>query len=306
MWIPEGLHIVYLFFACSAVFVFRRTTYCSYNISEVPKAQLSDVKDQKRLNIAICDSHISSNSSARQHADGSRDAILENHRKYSLKHNYTYFRQTTSLMGANGSIIECHWTKASLLIKLLSEPYKFDWVLWVDSDAIFVDMFIPIENLLRDNANGIVTESTVSSESLNLNDNTRYLRQNRTHIPDRYEVIDALRRAKRTVTSLVFSGDTNAINTGVLLFHRTDYSLYLLNQAIKIGHNLEKFGEIAMGTDNAAFSILLGGCNTNNSVYSDYKKCYDRVDIGFKNGKYKTQITGSSYFDESNCGYDCN
>jgi hypothetical protein len=257
------------------------------------------MKDSKRLNIAICDAHIPNNSLTQQPADVSRDAILENHRKYGLKHNYTYISQTTVLKDADGSAINFYWTKAHLLVKLLSEPYKFDWILWVDSDAIFVDISMSIEHLLSGKSNGIVTESSLSSKGLDLTQraSNRYLRQdsadskvysidmNKIHSRNNTKV-----NKKKAVTSLVFSGDTNAINTGVLLFHRTKYSLYLLNEAIKIGNNLRLFGGIGMGTDNAAFAILLGGCNTNNSVYSDYKKCYDRVDIGFKNGRQIKEV----------------
>jgi len=257
----------------------------------LPTPQISDIKDSKRLNIAICDAHRPNNLLKQQPADVSRDAILENHRKYGLKHNYTYISQTTVLKDENGSAINFYWTKAYLLVKLLSEPYRFDWILWVDSDAIFVNISISIEHLLSCKSNGIVTESSLSSNGLDLTQraSNKYLRENSTDSKVHSIDINKIHsrnntkvNTKKALTSLIFSGDTNAINAGVLLFHRTKYSLYLLNEAIKIGHNLRKFGEIGMGTDNAAFAILLGGCNTNNSVYSDYKKCYKRVDIGYK------------------------
>jgi hypothetical protein len=90
----------------------------------LPTPQISDIKDSKRLNIAICDAHRPNNLLKQQPADVSRDAILENHRKYGLKHNYTYISQTTVLKDENGSAINFYWTKAYLLVKLLSEPYK--------------------------------------------------------------------------------------------------------------------------------------------------------------------------------------
>lgn len=39
-----------------------------------------------------------------------------------------------------------------------------------------------------------------------------------------------------------------------------------------------------MGLDNAAFSIFLGGC-TSNSSYESFAACYQRVDIGYSNGR---------------------
>lgn len=248
----------------------------------IPTAHLSDIKDNKGLNIAICDGHISINSSTHQ------ASIFENHRKYASKHNYAYFSQTTSMKDARGSAIENHWVKVHLLLKLLSEPYKFDWILWVDSDSIFVNMSISIQHLLSDKSNGIVTESLnnegISTTKGMVGSLRGYRRKSKIN-------------AKNTVTSLVFSGDTNAINTGILLIHRTKFSLYLLREVIKIGNNLQKYGEIGMGADNAAFAILFGGCNTGGSIYEDYKKCYDKVDIGFKNGKQikevVRQISGS-------------
>jgi hypothetical protein len=248
----------------------------------IPTAHLSDIKDKKGLNIAICNAHISKNSSTQQ------ASILENHRKYASKHNYAYFSQTTSMKDAHGSAIEYYWVKTHLLLKLLSEPYKFDWILWVDSDAIFVNMSISIQHLLSDESNGIVTES-LNNKGINTTKGmVGSLQGNR-----RKSKINA----KKTITSLVFSGDTNAINAGILLFHRTKFSLYLLREVIKIGDDLRKYGQIGMGTDNAAFAILFGGCNTSGSIYEDYKKCYDKVDIGFKNGRQikevVRQISGS-------------
>ena len=83
------------------------------------------------------------------------------------------------------------------------------------------------------------------------------------------------------MTSLIFSGDTNAINDGVLLFRRTDHSLHILQEIIQIGKNLDLAGmTIAMGADNAAFSIYFGGCTSSMST-SLYQACFDRVDLGF-------------------------
>jgi hypothetical protein len=89
------------------------------------------------------------------------------------------------------------------------------------------------------------------------------------------------------VTSLIFSGDTNAINAGVLLFRRTDYSLYIIDEVIKIGAKLDAAGvQIGMGADNAAFSIFLGGCNSSIG-HQHYAHCYDRVDVGYMRDQKK-------------------
>ena len=83
------------------------------------------------------------------------------------------------------------------------------------------------------------------------------------------------------MTSLIFSGDTNAINAGVLLFRRTDHALHIIDEVIQIGKNLDSAGLIiAMGADNAAFSVYFGGC-TSAMPTSLYRACFDRVDLGY-------------------------
>ena len=172
--------------------------------------------------------------------------VFENHRQYAAKHNYTYLLQTVPLVDDSGKEVAAYWTKISLIKKLLRPPHTFDWVFWIDSDAIVVNMAQSIENLLHDPTHNIVLESS-----------------------------------SRPVTSLIFSGDTNAINDGVLLFRRTDYSHYIIDEVIKIGAKLDAAGvRIGMGADNAAFSIFLGGCNSS-MQHSTYQQCFDRVNLGF-------------------------
>ncbi len=48
----------------------------------------------------------------------------------------------------------------------------------------------------------------------------------------------------------------------------------------KIGRELEKYGQIGMGLDNASFSIFLAGCNSTSS-HVEMIRCYKAVDLGF-------------------------
>ena len=199
----------------------------------------------------------------------SAQKIFENHRQYGAKHNYTYILQRDPLNDEQGNIVDKYWTKIHLIKRLLQPPHTFDWVFWLDSDAIVINMHISIEHLLGDPSNHVVLMSTTSSVSTK----------------------DASGKSNnsnpRPLTSVIFSGDTNAINDGVLLFRRTDHSLHLLNEVTQIGKNLEMAGlKIAMGADNAAFSIYLGGC-TSTMLTSLYQACFDRVDLGYDRASFR-------------------
>ena len=105
--------------------------------------------------------------------------------------------------------------------------------------------------------------------------------------------MDNIHVGNRPVTSLIFSGDENAINDGVLLMRRTSFSLYLLDEVLKIGENLEQAGKyIGMGYDNAAFAIFLGGCNSSRSTFTvdNYERCYSRVDLGHQQPHLRPRV----------------
>ena len=220
--------------------------------------------------------------------------VIENHHQYASIHNYTFICETKSIRDEHNKTVVMYWTKVVLLKRLLSPPYTFDWVFWIDSDAIIMPnaMHRSIEDFLHNPDNHITLHRSSSSALANV-DNTTLL-SNTTYINESpITPIDSNRVGNRPVTSLIFSGDQNAINDGVLLIRRTSFSLYLLDEVLKIGDNLEQAGKyIGMGYDNAAFAIFLGGCNSSRSTFTvdKYKRCYNRVDLGHQQRHLRPRI----------------
>jgi len=114
---------------------------------------------------------------------------------------------------------------------------EYEWVFFLDLDAIIVDMSRRLEHILE---------------------------------------------AAGNPSDFFFSGDTNLINSGVLLYHQSNWMDKFLAEALTMGLDPEWDGlkKIGMGTENAAFAILLAGCSSRDS-HSNLKACYDRVDGGY-------------------------
>ena len=143
---------------------------------------------------------------------------MNNHRHYASIHNYSYIRRKIPLLSfdqvlmsvppkesrGGNSKMWVHWSKVPLIYWLLMEPYNFDWVLWLDSDAVFKNMSTRIEDILK--------QYNIPFE------------RNVANIPD-----------------LIFSGDTNVINTGVLLFRNSDWSRNMLKETYKMGQVVSNF-----------------------------------------------------------------
>ena len=186
------------------------------------------------------------------------EQVFANHRAYAARHNYTYILQTDPFPEAAGKATGKYWTKLHLLRRLLRPPHRYDWVLWVDSDAVFVNMEWSVERLLA--LPGVQLSPTAA-------EGTAAGQADRGRPP----------------TSFIFSGDTNAINTGVLLVRSTDYARTAVDEVCRLGTVMETAGiTIAMGSDNAAFSVFLGGCAGEKATRSDpYQRCFDRVNLGF-------------------------
>jgi len=240
------------------------------------------------------------------------EAIFANHRRYAALHNYTYIVQTAPLRDDDGSEVGVYWTKVHFLRTLLRPPHTCEWLLWIDSDAAFINLKQPIERLLRDPANHIalapgtrpsvpVTQQTgwnlaslldwlsprprnaalspsTSSSSSSDSDSSSRRSSNSSRSSNAPSIANA---TWFPATSLVFSGDTNAINAGVLLLRRTNYARHLLDEVVAIGAKLRRANvTVGMGSDNAAFAIFLGGC-TSATDHRQYSACYDRVDVGY-------------------------
>ena len=117
--------------------------------------------------------------------DSRKDAFTEkvqsNHAAYANLNSYSYINgDVLSLQVTQQANMKFNWAKIPLLRKCLQ---SFDWVLWIDGDAIFI--------------NSTSIESIIS--------HAVFQNQGEIH-----------QQSPRPVyPSLFFSGDTNAINTGI-------------------------------------------------------------------------------------------
>lgn len=82
------------------------------------------------------------------------DLASTNHLEYSNKHGYSYINYTVK----DSDYVDWHptWIKIDVLIKTLP---LFDYVVWIDADAIFYNQDIKIEELIEDNIDLIIPKS---------------------------------------------------------------------------------------------------------------------------------------------------
>jgi hypothetical protein len=75
----------------------------------------------------------------------------ENHSEYSYKHNYTFIKEIVN----NNDYPEWHptWIKINVLRKYLP---LFDYVVWIDADAVFYNQDISIESFLQDDIDLVI------------------------------------------------------------------------------------------------------------------------------------------------------
>ena len=215
-----------------------------------------------RFSIVVCRAH-NFNQTTSSSISSDVKKVFDNHRQYAAKHNYTYIVQTVPLVDEDGHLIGKYWTKVNLIKRLLRPPNTFDWVFWLDSDAIVINMSQSIESLLFNPANQIAlspyrrSSSSSSSGSSRTASKSIFSSLMETLFPSpRLLSTNSEAKIDRTndsshngtqqlstlqpVTSLIFSGDTNAINAGVLLFRRTPYALYIIDEIIQIGTILQR------------------------------------------------------------------
>jgi hypothetical protein len=191
-----------------------------------------------KLNIAIVDFD------SRQNAEV--QLVEGNHRRYAESQGYGYVHGTDVALAADRAP---HWAKIPMVQNTLE---KFDWVLWVDADSMFVNHSLSIEEVL---------------------DMHGFFERDNMH-----------------PVSLVFSGDSNVINTGVLLFKKSNWTTQLLSEVWEIGGvHYKRKATVGMGLDNAAFAIYFGGCTASDSI-DEMKSCYSKTDAGYQHPEIATRI----------------
>jgi len=172
-------------------------------------------------------------------------------KKYAQLHNYSYYDFSNTPIDND---ISPYWVKIYLMLKLMTEECNFEYLFWLDSDAVILNTTRKIEHIISD-----------------------------------FDI--------DTNVSLVFSGDTNIINSGVLLMKNSEWSKYALNELYHIGF-VNNLGV----EDNGAFSVFLMGC-THLSTQVEYRSCYDKADRGWRGPEKKVYHNyhlnaNRSYIDE--------
>lgn len=82
-------------------------------------------------------------------------AGIENKEAYCKKHGYDFFCSTEVLDPSR----PIPWSKIVLIQKTM-ENYSYKWVFWTDADALIMNMEIPLENLIDENFNFIVSKES--------------------------------------------------------------------------------------------------------------------------------------------------
>ena len=90
-----------------------------------------------------------------------------NHHEYSNKHGYSYIKEIVK----NEDYINWHptWIKIDILKKYLP---LYDYVVWIDSDATFVNQDISIENLICDGIDLVIPKLELDRVNANMWTNT--------------------------------------------------------------------------------------------------------------------------------------
>jgi hypothetical protein len=86
-----------------------------------------------------------------------------NHHEYANKHGYSYLKEIVK----NEDYLDWHptWIKIDVIKKYLP---LFDYVVWIDADAVFVDPEIKIEDLIKENVDLVVPKLEVDRASGNV------------------------------------------------------------------------------------------------------------------------------------------
>jgi hypothetical protein len=86
-----------------------------------------------------------------------------NHHEYSNKHGYSYVKEIVK----NDDYSDWHptWIKIDVLKKYLP---LFDYVVWIDADAVFVNQEVKIEDMITDNVDLVIPKLEVDRVSGNM------------------------------------------------------------------------------------------------------------------------------------------
>jgi hypothetical protein len=86
-----------------------------------------------------------------------------NHHEYSNKHGYSYVKEIVK----NDDYLDWHptWIKIDVLKKYLP---LYDYVVWIDADAVFVNQEIKIEDMITDNVDLVIPKLEVDRVSGNM------------------------------------------------------------------------------------------------------------------------------------------
>jgi hypothetical protein len=86
-----------------------------------------------------------------------------NHHEYSNKHGYSYIKEIVK----NDDYTNWHptWIKINVLKKYLP---LYDYVVWIDSDAVFVNQDIKIEDLINDGVDLVIPKLEMDRVSGNM------------------------------------------------------------------------------------------------------------------------------------------
>jgi len=86
-----------------------------------------------------------------------------NHHEYSNKHGYSYVKEIVK----NEDYINWHptWIKIDVLKKYLP---LYDYIVWIDADAVFVNQDITIENLIDGNVDLVIPKLELDRVSGNM------------------------------------------------------------------------------------------------------------------------------------------
>jgi hypothetical protein len=86
-----------------------------------------------------------------------------NHHEYSNKHGYSYIKEIVK----NDDYFDWHptWIKIDVLKKYLP---LYDYVVWIDADAVFVNQEIKIEDMITDNVDLVIPKLEVDRVSGNM------------------------------------------------------------------------------------------------------------------------------------------
>jgi hypothetical protein len=95
------------------------------------------------------------------------DLSSTNHLEYANKHGYSYLKQIVK----DSDYLDWHptWIKIDILIKTLP---LFDYVVWIDADAVFVNKDITIEDFIQDDIDLILPKMEMDRSTGNVWTNT--------------------------------------------------------------------------------------------------------------------------------------